>query len=132
MNQGEPTHAESDFHDNDTRYPIGAPVPLVLRREHRYQFFALPGYLYDGHCINFLVHKGRLYLYDACFGVGPVEIDAPLPAPDLIAAKGGADLASFKARYLNDAVDYMLGSLYNGAAFHQCRCPRPGVLGETA
>ena len=129
LNQAHPTHSESDFHDNDTGYPIGAQVPIVVRRERRYQFFGSAGYWEDGHCINFLVHQRRLYLYDACFGVGPIEIDAPLPASDLTVAQGGADLASFKAHYLNDAVDYMLGSLYNGPDFYRCLHPRPGVLG---
>jgi hypothetical protein len=129
LNQAQPTFPESDFHDNDTGYPIAARVPLVARRERRYQFFGCPGYWDDGHCINFLVHQGRLHLYDACFGRGPIEINSPLPVPDLNVAQGGADLASFKAQYLDDAVDYMLGSLYNGLDFHRCAVPSPGVLG---
>jgi hypothetical protein len=133
LNQPHPTHPASDFEDNDTWYPIptGAPVNIVNRHERRYQFFGAPGFWDDGHCINFLVHRGRLYLYDACFGVGPVEIDAPLPVPDLTQAHGGAQLASFKVRYLDDAIDYMLGSLYNGeiARFHRCIVSSPGVLG---
>jgi hypothetical protein len=45
-----------------------------------------------------------------------VEIDGPLP-PDDDSIWGGQELASFKARYLDSAVDYMLGSLYNNARF---------------
>jgi len=131
LNQLEPTHPESDFHDNDAGYPIETQVPLVIRRERCYQFFGSPvsGVLVDGHCINFLVYCGRLYLYDACFGLGPIEIDSPLPTPDLNVAKGGNDLASFKTRYLDIAVDYMLGSLYNGPDFHRCMHPSVGILG---
>ena len=37
----------------------------------------------------------------------------PLPPNDL-SLLGGTELSSFKSRYLDTAVDYMLGSLYNG------------------
>lgn len=128
LNQIAPTHPESGFHDNDTIYPIQAPVPLTHLRERRYQFFGCPNYWYDGHCINYLVHGERAYLYDACFGIGPIEIDAPLPEPNLI-PQGGAALDSFKARYLDNAVDHMLGSLWNGADFFKCSHRAPGHPG---
>ena len=110
-------------------FPVTSPVVLATRIEPRYRFWGLPGYLEDGHCINFLEHKGRLYLYDACFGVGPFEIDSPLP-PDDFAIWGGTQLSSFKAHYLDGAVDYMLGTLYNDGVLH--RTDRPsGANGMT-
>lgn len=114
LNQAEPTFAASEFHDNDAGFPVTAPVALTTRVERRYRFWGIPNYVYDGHCVNFLEYRGGLYLDDASFGAGPFLIDAPLPAADANAAHGGPQLASFKARYLDGAVDYMLGSLYNG------------------
>jgi hypothetical protein len=113
LNQPHPIHPASRFHDNDTVFPLAAPCVLSTRTEPRYRFWGRPGFLRDGHCVNFLEHKGRLYLYDACFGAGPFEIDSPLP-PDDFSRWGGMQLASFKGRYLDGAVDYMLGTLYNG------------------
>jgi hypothetical protein len=129
INQAQPTHPATVFHDNDTGFPITAPVPLVTHPAQRYRFWGVPGYWADGHCINFLEYRGRLYLYDACFGAGPIEINAPLPRPDPAVAQGGGQLSSFKAEYLDHAVDYMLGSLYNGSAFFRSILPAPGVAG---
>jgi hypothetical protein len=129
LNQPHPTHGPSEFHDNDTAFPIAAAVTLETRVERRYRFWgepiiASPDWYGDGHCINFLEHRGRLYLYDACFGTGPFEIDSPLP-PDDYSIWDGVQLSSLKARYLNMAVDYMLGSLYNGGVL--CRTVPPGT-----
>jgi hypothetical protein len=118
LNQPQPTHSPSEFHDNDTAFPITTPVPLTTRNEARYRFWGRPGDYQDGHCINFLEHRGRLYLYDACFCIGPVEVDAPLP-PDDYSILGGVQLSSFKARYLDGTVAYMLGTLYNGSTLHR-------------
>src|SRR5205814_2202192 len=85
----------------------------------RYGIFGV----YDGHCINFLVYDGGLYLYDACFGVGPFQVNAPLPANNTNVVQGGADLAPFKAAYLDAAIDYMLGSIRNGANLLQTIFP---------
>jgi hypothetical protein len=121
LNQVNPTHPASDFHDNDTRFPVpaGTVVPIVNRTERRYRFWGLPlpGVLGDGHCINFLVYNGQLYLYDACFGAGPIQINAPLPVNNTNVTQGGASLAPFKVAYFNRAIDYMLGSVYNGLDF---------------
>jgi hypothetical protein len=129
MNQPHPTPAESDFHDSDEQYPAGNHVPVVPRRARRYRFLGAPGYWWDGHCINFLEYQGHLFLYDASFGLGPIEIQSPLPVPDLINPVGGAAIASFKERYLDNAIDYMLGSIDNGNQFYRCSIARPGVLG---
>ena len=78
--------------------------------------------------MQFAYDYGQLYLYDPSFQIGPRVVDPLLP-PDDLAILGGVDLSSFKAAYLNDAVEYMLGSLYNGAGpgavFHQTQ-PPPG------
>jgi len=113
LNQPAPTQNASQFRDHDGPFPV-APLTLINRNERRYRFWGRPGGWLDGHCVNFLEHEGRLYLYDACFAAGPFEIQGALP-PDNLSVWGGAQLASFKADYLDGAVDYMLGSLYNGA-----------------
>lgn len=121
LNQPSPTHAASYFHDNDTMFPIpaGTVVPIVNRMERRYRFWGLPlpGILGDGHCINFLVYDDQLYLYDACFGVGPIQVNAHLPVNNTNVVQGGANLTPFKAAYLDGAIDYMLGSIHNGPDF---------------
>jgi hypothetical protein len=121
LNQPHPTPLEAEFHDNDTEFPISSPVVLHTRRERRYRFWGHPTdtkQFGDGHCVNFLEHKGSLYLYDASFGLGPVKIDPPLPPHDFT-IWGGVQLSSFKAQYLDGTVDYMLGSLYNGGVLHR-------------
>lgn len=137
LNQPHPTHGPSTFHDNDTTFPVDLPVGLQTRTERRYRFRGVPidPILYgDGHCINFLEYRGRRYLYDAYFARGPVEIDSPLP-PDNHSILGGAELSSFKARYLDSAVDYMLGSLYNGSGpgsvFHRTTNATNGMTVRT-
>jgi DNA-binding beta-propeller fold protein YncE len=122
LNQPVPTSSANQFHDVDVQYPIVPTTPVNTVTEKRYRFWG-PG---DGHGINFLVYGGKLYLYDPSFGAGPFEIapfsgaDAPLPQKDL-SIIGGTQLASFKKNYLDKAVDYMLGTLYDGAGtLHQC------------
>ena len=115
LNQAAPTHNPSDFHDNHTGFPLPAGgVPVMTVNERRYRFWGFPNYYWDGHCINFLVHNEGLYLYDACFGLGPIPVNAPLPLNNVNVAQGGADLAPFKAAYIDGAIDYMLGSIRNG------------------
>jgi hypothetical protein len=119
LNRTEPNAPESTFHDNDGTFPIPAGTDVLISRRHerRYRFYSLPGYIADGHCINFLLYNGKVYLYDACFAIGPLEIQSPLPVVNLLAAQGGAGLAEFRRAYLDGAVDYMLGSLWNGPDF---------------
>jgi hypothetical protein len=137
LNQQPPTDGPSEFHDNETEFPITTPIILKTQFERRYRFWGtpiiIPDVWYgDGHCINFLEYQGRLYLYDSCFQIGPIEIDFPLP-PETITIIGGLELASFKSRYLNKAVDYMLGSLYNGNDFYQTIAPsQNGMTVKTA
>jgi hypothetical protein len=113
-----PTHPASTFHDHNGAFPIpaGTTVPIVPVTEKRYRFWGLPGFYYDGHCINFLILQGKLYLYDACFNCESVEVQSPLPPDNLAVPQGGADLAAFRAAYLDGAIDFMLGTVRNGAA----------------
>ena len=118
LNQATPTHPASTFHDHNGTFPIpvGTTVPITTVTEPRYRFWGLPGYWYDGHCINFLVYQGKVYLYDACFGFGSVEVHSPLPPDNLAVPQGGAALAPFRNVYLDGAVDCMLGTIRNGSA----------------
>ncbi|WP_143393881.1 hypothetical protein [Fimbriiglobus ruber] len=120
LNQPHPTHPASHFRDHDASFPIVGMASLTDRTERRYRFWGdpSPGMWGDGHCINFLEYDGKLFLYDPSFGTGPFEIDHPLP-PDNLTVLGGSLLDSFKANYLDTAVDYMLGSLYNGSNFYK-------------
>ena len=90
LNQASPMVPASTFQDHNGDFPIpaGTTVPLTTVTERRYRFWGLPGIWYDGHCINFLEYKGTVYLYDACFGFGSVEIQSPLP-PDYPAVPQG-------------------------------------------
>jgi len=123
LNQPEPTRSAMEFHDVDVQYPIVPTTPINTVMEKRYRFWGNPTPILevnvDGHCINFLKFDGKLYLYDPSFGTGPFEIagfigaETPLPPKDY-SIVGGAQLTSFKKKYLDTAVDYMLGSLKDG------------------
>lgn len=119
LNQAVHPEPEADYRDHDIAFP-GLGAPLALRTESRYRFWGepLPGFWGDGHGINLLEFGGDLFLYDASFGRGPFKVDPPLP-PTGMAILGGLQLASFKAAYLDQAVDYMMGSLYNGGHFYE-------------
>ena len=125
LNQPVPTHGPADFNDNHSGFPIpaGTTVPLVTVNEPRYRFWCIPQYHYDGHCINFLVYGGSMYLFDACFGLGPIRVNAPLPPNNLNVAQGGADLSPLRAAYLDSAIDYMLGTIRNGQQLLVARYP---------
>jgi len=120
LNRPAPPLLAARFRDHDGPLADVGTGALTLRTERRYRFWGLPGGWLDGHCINFLEHDGCVVLYDACFGIGPVEIDGPLP-PANESVWGSVQLASFKERYLDAAVDYMLGSLYNGGQLWRSR-----------
>src|SRR5262249_43658533 len=61
LNRSQPTHPESDFHDNDSGvFPLPTGVVLTTRTERRYRFWGWPNRIFDGHCVNFLEHGGRL------------------------------------------------------------------------
>jgi hypothetical protein len=116
LNQSVPTWYSRKFEDITSQYPIGPTTPITVVNEKRYIFHGSN----DGHCINFLVYQGKLYLYDPSFGTGPFELapftgaDAPLP-PGNNTVVGGNELSSFKSKYLDTAVDYVEGSLIDGS-----------------
>jgi len=116
LNQTAPTPLPKTFEDVNSQYPIVPTTPITNVTEKRYVFYGSN----DGHCINFLLYQGKLYLYDASFGTGPFELapftgaDAPLP-PGIDTIIGGTELSSFKAQYMDTAVDYVEGSLRDGS-----------------
>lgn len=115
LNQPTPLVESSEWYDDDTDYPITPTTSIITRIEQRWRFWSAG----DGHCINFLIYDGKLYLYDPSFGTGPIEItpftgsESPLPPKDSTAL-GGTELSSFKLNYLNSAIDYIMGELYDG------------------
>lgn len=114
-----PPNGPMVYHDNDTAFPISSTVAIQNRIATRWRFWGTPGGFLDGHCIDFLVFGGALYLYDPSFGTGPFNLGGmPLP-PDNFSILGGNQLAIFKANYLNTAVPYMMGSLANGSTFYE-------------
>lgn len=126
LNQSKPTWPPTQFNDVDSGYPITPSTNYKTVTEKRY-IFPSACIDHDGHCINFLVYNGELYLYDPSFGTGPFKIepftgaDAPLPPKDY-SIIGGMELASFKKEYLDKAVDYMRGSLKDGSGTLK-KCP---------
>jgi hypothetical protein len=119
LNQPEPTHAPSEFHDNHAGFPIATQVSLVTRCERRYRFWGLPGSISDGHCVNFLEFRGSTYLYDSCFGLGPIQLQMRLPVANENLTSPPEDVSEFRKCYLDKVIDYMLGSVYNGPDLYQ-------------
>lgn len=126
LNQSQNPSSSTEFHDDNTAYPITTTTPIGTVTDKRWRFYGRSGGIYDGHCINFLVYNEKLYLYDPSFGTGPFEIasftgfDAPLP-PKNFTIVGGNQLSNFKSNYLNTAIDYMMGSLLDGnGVFFPC------------
>ncbi len=128
INRAEPVEGPSEYHDANT-HPL-ATSGVISLRQRRYRFWGSPGNQADGHCINFLRHKGRFYVYDACFfdraiplrnfRLPPTEVATPLPI---------AGLGTFKQAYLDQAVHHMLGSVEADGELYACRIPQPGVPG---
>lgn len=117
LNQIAPPVPSEEFNDNDTHFPSDAEVPLTVRTERRWIFWGRAGGVLDGHVVNMLTIGSNLYLYDPSFGAGPFPIAMRLPPTDGTIL-GGTQLSSFKSVYLNTAVPYMMGSLFNGDAFY--------------
>ena len=91
---GKPDGARKHVSRTTTGTSRSRPGPRSRFDGHRaaISIRGLPGHLVRRHCINFLEYKGTVYLYDACFGFGSVEIQSPLP-PDYLAVPQGAALA---------------------------------------
>jgi hypothetical protein len=124
LNRSRPVEAASRFHDADRRPISRSPVQSVTRR--RYRFWGQPGQLGDGHCINFLRFRGRWYLYDASFRSSAVALSGfALPRSNPARAVPIRALGTFRRDYLDQAVDYMLGSLAGDGRLYETEHPSP-------
>lgn len=90
-------------------YPPRSSADITQIKTRMYVFMGQRGKYGDGHCINFLRHGGRLYVYDASFQKGGIEVDMELPPkkPSLVP---GCNLLSFKQNYLDRTLK-LLGSM---------------------
>jgi hypothetical protein len=127
INQPMPTVAATEFHDLAT-FPIPTPATLTNVTAERYRFWGQDGGWGDGHAINFFESNGTLFLYDASFSLGPIALTMPLPPPGTVL--GGADLADFVAKYLNQAVSHMLGSFTVNGQFMSSVMPAGAAPGR--
>jgi hypothetical protein len=128
INRELPQDPASKFHDANTHPLARCRVRNVHQR--RYRFWGSPGKQADGHCINFLLHEGRYYLYDACFFTRAIHLrNFRLPPTSVAKPLPVARLGSFKRDYLDRAVDHMLGSVKAGGNFYRCIVPNPAVPG---
>lgn len=119
-----PAEAASVFHDSN----VGRAKRDPIQRFHvrRYRFWGLPGAKADGHCINFLQHNGRWYLYDACFFAKPVALsNFTLPRTSAERTIAVERQGTFQRVYLNRAVSHMLGSLRHGRRLFKTDHPDP-------
>jgi hypothetical protein len=105
LNNPEPTWPYRWWYDVDTTYPYPNASDVHAVYERRYIFFSP----YDGHCINFLLYDGEVYLYDASFGTGPWPGTFDhIPSGDYT----GKELHDFRANYHDIAIDHMEGTIY--------------------
>jgi hypothetical protein len=125
INRETVAEAASTFHDVRQRPVKEAPVRSTTVA--RYRFWGVPEKLGDGHCVNFLRHEGRWYLYDACFLSQPVALPGfSLPRSDTTRAIPLGKLGAFRSRYLDHAVGYMLGSFRKDGRLFRTVHPDPG------
>lgn len=128
VNRSEPVDGASEFHDANS-HPLRT-CPVANLRERRYRFWGSPGKQADGHCINFLRHQGRYYLYDACFFDHGIALrQFQLPRTAAAAPLPVSRLGSFKPAYLDRAVDHMLGSVKADGKLYRCEIPNPAEPG---
>ncbi|HET8633164.1 MAG TPA: hypothetical protein VFL88_03395 [Gemmatimonadales bacterium] len=128
INRETVAEAASTFHDVRQRPVKEAPVRSTT--VPRYRFWGVPGKVGDGHCVNFLRHSGRWYLYDACFMSRAVALPGfSLPRSDSTRAIPIGKLGAFRTGYLDHAVSYMLGSLRNEGRLFRTVHPDPGDPG---
>lgn len=105
LNNPEPTWPYRWWYDVDTKYPYPDDSDVHEVYEKRYIFYS-PS---DGHCVNFLLYDGKIYLYDASFGTGPwPDTFDHIPSGDY---KGTA-LHNFRVNYHDIAIDHMEGTIY--------------------
>ncbi len=126
INRDAVVEAPSTFHDVRQRPVRGAPVRVTTRA--RYRFWGAPGKVNDGHCLNFLRYKGAWHLYDACFLSESVRLPGfSLPRSNSTRAVPVGRLGAFRTRYLDRAVNYMLGSFRNDGKLYRTIHPDPAT-----
>ena len=132
-NRTVPGMSASTYHD----YSWGDDRPNTVT-EHRYRFWGAPPtfvggtlvpHARDGHCINFLQDGDNLVLYDTCFFTQGIDLKGmempkgnyknPASTTPTIAAIPVSEMPEFKERYLDRAVDYMLGSIRLGGELYK-------------
>ncbi len=124
LNQRRPVELPSLFHDSNRGPDADDPVQRFLGR--RYRFWGHPGQVADGHCVNFLRHGGRWYLYDPSFLDRPVALSRfHLPRPDTTRTVAVEDQGNFQSAYLDRAVGHLLGSLRHVGQLYRTERPDP-------
>jgi hypothetical protein len=124
LNRHRPLEVSSTFHDSNIGPGHNQPVQRFDVR--RYRFWGHPGQLADGHCINFLRHCGRWYLYDASFRTQPVALSGfRLPSPNPKRTIAVEHQGNFQGAYLNQAVGHLLGTLRHAGKLYRTERPLP-------
>lgn len=124
VNRVRPVEKASTFHDSNIGPRRNQPVQRFDVR--RYRFWGHPGQLADGHCINFLRHQGKWYLYDASFRTRPVALSGfRLPSPNPSRALAVEHQGDFQGAYLNGAVGHLLGTLRHAGKLYRTERPLP-------
>lgn len=119
-----PAELPSVFHDSNRGPDARQPVQRFEVR--RYRFWGHPEQIADGHCLNFLRHNGRWYLYDASFGHRAVVLrNFRLPRPSSTHAVPVERQGNFQSAYLDRAVGHMLGSLRHAGTLYRTERPDP-------
>ena len=130
VNRHRPLEESSTFHD--ANMGPGKDRPVQRFDVHRYRFWGHPGQLADGHCVNFLRHKGQWYLYDASFRTQPVALrHFRLPSPNPKRRLAVEHQGNFQGAYLNHAVGHLLGTLRHGDRLYRTERPLPGPTAST-
>lgn len=124
LNRHRPVEMASTFHDSNIGPKHDQPVQHFDVR--RYRFWGHPGQLADGHCINFLKHRGRWFLYDASFRTKPVALTGfRLPGPNPKRTLAVEHQGNFQGAYLNHAVGHLLGTLRHAGKMYRTERPLP-------
>ena len=124
LGRRKPAEAASLFHDSN--FGRFKRDPIQRFRVHRYRFWGHPGSKADGHCINFLQHRGRWYLYDTCFFDRPIALrHFTIPRTSATRTIAVEHMGGFQRAYLNHAVGHMLGSLRHAGKLYKTEHPDP-------
>ena len=127
LNRKTPAEGASTFHDIDRR-PT-AKAPLEVEHQRRYRFWGIPGLVGDGHSLNFLHSGGHWYIYDASFQLRVELHGFELPPSNPRHSIPIEELGDFKEAYLDQAVNFMLGSLDHEGKLLETVHPEPNADG---